>query len=378
MASVGGDYFGLDHDGYVDVPENISTVVDLFDTKGIDWREYLEDAPGPGFMAEGSSDANGKWIYVRKHKYVRGDVEVNIVRPTYVFFGVAFSPLISFQSITNNGSRLLKIVSFNEFQRNLRDQALPQYAHLSPNMLNDGHDTTLGYAASWTRDFLTPLLENDYFMEKTLILLTYDESETYTLPNRIVSLLLGGAVPDSLKGTTDDTFYTHYSILSTLENNWGLPHLGRYDVGANVFDLVAQQTGYRNHDGKDNDDDPIFNRSNIDLSLSYPGFFNSKHPTPIPLPNPYLTGPGGQGILQSLPQAWIHPAGDAVDTPYDGSGIVFDGQIRPPVLRTVHASLAPKRISSSSPFFFFSSALAAAAPLYLIIPLIWIVIMSAF
>jgi hypothetical protein len=70
IASVGGDYFGLDHDDVVDIPSNVSTVVDLFDTKNIDWREYMEDAPGPGYMGAGSADANGRWIYVRKHKYV--------------------------------------------------------------------------------------------------------------------------------------------------------------------------------------------------------------------------------------------------------------------------------------------------------------------
>lgn len=68
MASVAGDYFGLDHDGVVSVPENVSTVVDLLDSQGIEWRVYMEDAPGPGFMAEGSTDANGQWSYVRKHK----------------------------------------------------------------------------------------------------------------------------------------------------------------------------------------------------------------------------------------------------------------------------------------------------------------------
>lgn len=70
LASICGDYFGLDHDDEVVVPENVSTVVDLLDTKGIAWGGYFEDLPGPGYMgvaAEGSS-RSGKWDYVRKHK----------------------------------------------------------------------------------------------------------------------------------------------------------------------------------------------------------------------------------------------------------------------------------------------------------------------
>lgn len=72
IAAVGGDYFGLDHDDFVRIPENVSTVVDLLDVKDISWKGYFEDLPGPGYMALGSdgSTGNGQWDYVRKHKCV--------------------------------------------------------------------------------------------------------------------------------------------------------------------------------------------------------------------------------------------------------------------------------------------------------------------
>lgn len=64
-----GDYFGLNNDGYIEIPHNVSTVVDLLDSKNIDWRGYFEGLPGPGFMGEGSTDDEGEeWDYVRKHK----------------------------------------------------------------------------------------------------------------------------------------------------------------------------------------------------------------------------------------------------------------------------------------------------------------------
>ncbi|GME91342.1 unnamed protein product [[Candida] boidinii] len=50
MASVGGDYFALDDDRFIALPENISTVVDLLEEKGISWAEYQEHLPYTGFQ----------------------------------------------------------------------------------------------------------------------------------------------------------------------------------------------------------------------------------------------------------------------------------------------------------------------------------------
>lgn len=66
-----------------------------------------------------------------------------------------------------------------------------------------------------------------------------------------MSTSTGGALPSELKGTTDDTFYTHYSSLSTVQANWGLGSLGRQDTNktmSNVFSFVADASGYSNKD----------------------------------------------------------------------------------------------------------------------------------
>jgi acid phosphatase len=229
------------------------------------------------------------------------------------------SPFLPYESISRNGTRLAKVQRLVEFQNDVKANTLPQYAHISPNMMNDGHNTTLDFAAKWSKEFLMPLLANEQFMKRTLVLLTYDESATYPIANRIVSILLGGAVPAALKGTKDDTLYTHYSILSTLENNWSLPNLGRYDVGANVFDLVAKETGYANH--------APTNVASVNNSLSYGGFLN-KDPAmykPIPNPNLELVGAGGQGVDHGVKLLWGIKAKENGMTPYDGSGDLYDG-----------------------------------------------------
>lgn len=68
VASVSGDYFGLDNDNKAQIPENVSTVVDLFDTKGIAWKEYMESIPSPGYTGAVTTTGSGHNAYVRKHK----------------------------------------------------------------------------------------------------------------------------------------------------------------------------------------------------------------------------------------------------------------------------------------------------------------------
>lgn len=50
-SAAGGDNFGMDNDNWQTVPANVSTIVDLFDTKNISWAQYQEGLPYAGKMA---------------------------------------------------------------------------------------------------------------------------------------------------------------------------------------------------------------------------------------------------------------------------------------------------------------------------------------
>lgn len=220
-----------------------------------------------------------------------------------------------------NGTRMWSIGSFDNFAQDLAASEIPQFVFMSPNMLHDGHNTSLAYATKWAHTFLKPLLADTAFADgKTLIHLTYDESEDYGQPNKIASLLLGNAVPAALKGTEDDTFYTHYSVLSSVEHNWDLPNLGRYDVGANVWKFLAEASGYANMG-----DPPTL--ASINSSVSYPGFLNSDPAkwAAVPQPNLKLVGVGGQGVLDMVDKQWGWGPLTEKESPYDGSGEPFDG-----------------------------------------------------
>ncbi|KAI6376632.1 hypothetical protein MCOR31_001634 [Pyricularia oryzae] len=113
-ASISGDTFGLESGDFYRFPENISTVVDLLDTKKISWGAYQEDMPYAGF--QGFNFSNQKTFanaYMRKH-----------------------NPLILFDNIANNPDRASQIKNFTSFEEDLEKKQLPQWSFITPNMVS--------------------------------------------------------------------------------------------------------------------------------------------------------------------------------------------------------------------------------------------------
>jgi phospholipase C len=80
--------------------------------------------------------------------------------------------LISYDSVTENEDRLAKIKNFTMFYEDLNKNSLPQWMFITPNMTNNGHDSSITVAGTWAKSFLEPLLTNDNFMNNTLVLLS--------------------------------------------------------------------------------------------------------------------------------------------------------------------------------------------------------------
>lgn len=286
MAAIGGDYFGMENDDFWRAPRNISTVIDLLDTKGISWGHYQEDMPFSGF--EGMAWLNqksGANDYVRKH-----------------------NPAILFDSVTHSEQNLEQIknlsmidTSRSMFHKDLKEDKLPQWMFITPNMTSDGHDTSITVAGVWCRKFLEPLLTDKKFMKNTLVLITWDENETYAERNQILGILIGDAVPQKLVGTEDKNFYNHYSEIATVSANWDLPTLGRWDVGANVFQMVADKTGDKLRKWKSDQD---FQR--MFWNESYAGQFSDQGGNKrFPKPNLDLNKSfNGRPILESVKKTW--------------------------------------------------------------------------
>ncbi|KAG0053231.1 hypothetical protein BGZ83_001469 [Gryganskiella cystojenkinii] len=223
LSAIAGDYFGVSGDSNVSFGTSYKTVVDLLEAKQLTWKGYMEDMPSACYTGSSSKSS-----YYRKH-----------------------NPFVSFDLIAKNSTRCTShVVPATQFQTDLNAGNLPNYSFYTPNIKNDGHDTTVAYASKWLKGFLTPLLSNAKFLQNTLVVVTFDEADDYSDDtNHVLSLLFGDSIK-GLENTVDDTYLTHYSLISSITNNWGLGNLGRNDVGelGNVFGYVASKTGYNNVD----------------------------------------------------------------------------------------------------------------------------------
>ncbi|KAH6716040.1 phosphoesterase family-domain-containing protein [Leptodontidium sp. MPI-SDFR-AT-0119] len=212
VAAVGGSTHGVRNDGFYRISASSKTIVDLLEARGVSWGVYGEDAPYSGFQANYVNQKNGKNDYVRKH-----------------------NPLMSYDSVTSDINRLAQNKNFTMFERDLEANRLPQWMFITPNMTNDGHDTSVTVAGKWMRSFVEPLLSNPHFLKRTLVLITFDETANYLSNNKVFSLLLGDAVPITAHGTTDSAAFNHYSQMATVERNWDLGDLGLGDKKAAAF-----------------------------------------------------------------------------------------------------------------------------------------------
>jgi len=103
---------------------------------------------------------------------------------------VKSSPAVIYDSVADKPDRLAKIKNFTLFYDDLKNNNLPQWLFITPNMsqfklqgscygqiadisiADDGHDTNVTVAGQWARSFVTPLLTDKKFMNNTCVLIS--------------------------------------------------------------------------------------------------------------------------------------------------------------------------------------------------------------
>lgn len=92
---------------------------------------------------------------------------------------------MSFLNIQNNTARCQNIVNAEaNFASDVNKGAsAPQYMYYVPNLKNDAHDTNVTYAQKDLSNIVDTMLNNKAFMNRTLILITFDENGKSDISN---------------------------------------------------------------------------------------------------------------------------------------------------------------------------------------------------
>ncbi|MGH9517101.1 MAG: alkaline phosphatase family protein [Terriglobales bacterium] len=183
------------------------------------WKNYAEDYPvSPASQKPFLGDRSGR--YVRKHV------------PFLSFKEVQKKTFHNVVAVDTHAQDNAFVSDIKSFTTDPQKHPLPEYMFYSPNLDDDGHDPTsnpsegLEKAADWLRMFLTTWLHfddqtwlpKDEALKRTLVIVTFDESEGNVKPERIYTVFLGSMVkPQEVKDP-----YNHYSVLRTIEDNFGV------------------------------------------------------------------------------------------------------------------------------------------------------------
>jgi len=201
LAMIGGNTFGV-RDDCTKCFQDAPNLVDQLEAQGISWKGYFESMPRPCYVGD-SPDG----LYAQKH-----------------------NPFIYFDSVRNDPARCNRIVPLGQLGPDLAAGDLASLIWIGPNLESSTHDGTIAEGDRWLASHLPALLDSPAFQPDGLLVLTYDEGDSDDAccgsrsgGGRIVTVV---ASPLAQRGFKSTTPYNHYSLLRTIEDAWGLDHLG--------------------------------------------------------------------------------------------------------------------------------------------------------
>ncbi|HEY8294537.1 MAG TPA: alkaline phosphatase family protein, partial [Micrococcaceae bacterium] len=172
---------------------SVRSIADQIQQAGRSWKMYAESMPAPC-----SPDNSGR--YAVKH-----------------------NPFMYYPNVTGNGaSCAAHDVPFAQFAGDLTSaSSLPDYSFISPDLCNDMHDCSIETGDAWLSKQVPAILASPAFTtQNSLLVITFDEGDNHS--NKVFTVFAG---PAARKGFTSSTAYTHYSLLHTVEDAWGMAPL---------------------------------------------------------------------------------------------------------------------------------------------------------
>lgn len=181
------------------------SLADTLEASGRTWKTYAEGLPRPGWTGPSAGR------YVKRH-----------------------NPFLYFRAVLAKPGRRARVVPLTALRRDLAAGALPDFSLVVPDVCHDMHDCPVATGDAWLENFLPPLLASPQ-LKRGVVFVVFDESAVSSDPrSAIPALALGPAVRPGSRSTAP---VTHYSLLRTIEDDWGLPRLGRSASAAPILGI---------------------------------------------------------------------------------------------------------------------------------------------
>jgi phosphatidylinositol-3-phosphatase len=290
VAVTSGNTWGSNNDDEKQATQgyfNHLSIFDQFDQAGISWKAYEQSLPSVGYTGDfgdcttgANPTCTGKTtsaLYVRKH-----------------------DPPMQYPDIFSNPRLADNVVPLTQLTTDLRRGTVPQYSWITPNICDDMHGTTGPPCAyptltppttanqatlfadgnAFLETWVTKIMHSSAWTGNSAIFITWDEGsymnvspygpksdtgctvkaeycDSPVLPTKPVTpasasggdlatgfLYGGGHIPmivvarHGARGATDTATTNHYSLLQTIEANFGLSFIGDASDTLNVTTLA--------------------------------------------------------------------------------------------------------------------------------------------
>jgi hypothetical protein len=193
MALTAGDTFFTD-----DCVECTTAAVNLLDTieaSGRTWTAYMEDMPAPCTTTDSG-------VYVARH-----------------------NPFVHYDDIAGDAARCSNgVIPSSGFSSDLAADTLASFVWITPNLCNDMHDCSIETGDAWLQSVVPQIIQSPAFANSVLFVV-WDEGTTTVGGGGHIPLIV--ASPMTPPGTQSSQDATHYSLLRTIEDAWGLSPLGQ-------------------------------------------------------------------------------------------------------------------------------------------------------
>lgn len=199
LALISGRTFGITSDS-TSVTLKGETVVGQLEQVGMSWKAYMEGMPKPCFRGVQSGR------YVKRH-----------------------NPFMYFASIRNDTRRCARVQPLAGLYADLESGTIPNFVWITPDLCHDGHDCGTDAVNTFLQKVVPRITASPAYHDRGVLFITYDEGNSnagccrYAAGGHVQTVFTSDAITGGPRLTTAAD---HYSLLRTIEDGFGLPHLG--------------------------------------------------------------------------------------------------------------------------------------------------------